>query len=703
MTRILLHAGPCPIGAGRLQAVLRAGPPPGWLRPRAPGLPAGVRLFMAALDPGHVDPLRAARGHAPEDRHAALGERLRQELAAEISGADQVLICCDLAGRHLRRASELGRLRSFLTPLGDVELAIDPPDPLAGLLAHWSAQLLWGRVTPLGADLAGRPDDWAAARACHALPRPELDDFPELELPPHWLAAETFRTFWEAEFGSARVLPGAEAACAHLGLPPPGPAAPQPSARTLARAAALNPLIRNALSRGLAIPRKLRAQAMAALAVDGSPLDPAPLSAWLAGGPAPDRILPKEDSFDPGAAMDALLPRMLAAAAAPRPEGTSLPENVRQTHARLLRSRYSPHDRIAPPAGPETPFPAVPTRAGGARRVIVACAKDEGPYLLEWLAFHRAIGFDHVLVYTNDCSDGTDRLLDLVARQGWVTRIANDRWQGKSPQQAALNHAVTTDLLREAEWVLHIDTDEFANIRTGDGTLEALFAACPQATHWALTWRLFGAAAVAIEDRPVIAQGTRCAPAFCPKPHTAWGFKTLSQNIGIYEKISCHRPVKPKEEGLRHAHWVNGSGDPMGPEVARRGWRSSIATIGYGLVQLNHYPLRSQDGFLVKRQRGRALHVDRQIGRNYWIRMDWQDREDRSILRHLPRVQAGIDELMADPEIAAAHARALDWHRTRAAALRADPANAGLVREIAELELTQTERAAWAMVLDHET
>ena len=32
--------------------------------------------------------------------------------------------------------------------------------------------------------------------------------------------------------------------------------------------------------------------------------------------------------------------------------------------------------------------------------------RNEAPFILEWIAYHRAIGFDDFLIYSNDCSDG---------------------------------------------------------------------------------------------------------------------------------------------------------------------------------------------------------------------------------------------------------------------------------------------------------
>jgi hypothetical protein len=141
----------------------------------------------------------------------------------------------------------------------------------------------------------------------------------------------------------------------------------------------------------------------------------------------------------------------------------------------------------------------------------------------------------------------------------------------------------------------------------------------------------------------------------------------------------------------------------MTGEVLHRGWRNSRRSIGYDLVQLNHYALRSADSFLIKRQRGRALHVDRDIGLNYWIRMDWSGARDVTIRRNLPRLRAEMARLLADPELARWHRHGLDWHRARAAELRGLPDFARLRAQALALRLTPTERAAYALSLDMES
>ena len=219
-----------------------------------------------------------------------------------------------------------------------------------------------------------------------------------------------------------------------------------------------------------------------------------------------------------------------------------------------------------------------------------------------------------------------------------------------------------------------------------------------------MTWRLFGHNGVTrLEDRLVIDQFETCAPKFCPKPHTAWGFKTMFRNIGAYEKISCHRPNKLSEAFRDKVKWVNGSGRDMTKEAADNGWRNSKKSIGYDLLQLNHYALRSAESFLIKRQRGRALHVDRSIGLNYWIRMDWSDYRDITIKRNLPRVRAEYDRLLADARLGALHQGGLDWHRAKARELHAIPEFEELYQQALKVKLTETERAAYALALDLES
>lgn len=345
----------------------------------------------------------------------------------------------------------------------------------------------------------------------------------------------------------------------------------------------------------------------------------------------------------------------------------------------LMRDQFAANP-VRPPLSTTAAAPD-----GASRTCIVTTMKNEGPFILEWIAYHRAIGVDGFLIYTNDCTDGTDELLDILQERGLVQHRSNPFRQmpGIKPQHAALQAAEDEPIVRQSSWVICMDVDEFINIRIGDGRLPTLYTAMGDANMISLTWRMFGNADVdRYSDRFVVEQFTRAAHEITRKPHQAWGFKTLFRNIAIYRKLGVHRPKGLKPDLWDQVKWLNGSGRPMPREMFRNGWRSSTDTFGYDWVSLNHYACRSAESFLVKRDRGRVNHVDRDQGLNYWFRMNHNSVEERTILDKLPLLYAEWERLLSDPRIKAAHLSAVAAHRARITALMANPAQASLYEQL---------------------
>lgn len=305
--------------------------------------------------------------------------------------------------------------------------------------------------------------------------------------------------------------------------------------------------------------------------------------------------------------------------------------------------------------------------------LIVTCMKNEAPFILEWVAYHRSIGFTDFLVFTNDCDDGTVELLDALAAHGILTRRDNPYLEMKgdhNPQKGALRFAEDLPQVREADWILVSDVDEFVNIHIGDGTLGALFAATGEIDAISMQWRLFGNSDVAtFEDRFVTEQFTACAPEFCPDPVQAWAVKTLFSTKGPHvagklTRLGVHRPNNP-DKGAGDIRWLDGSGRPVLDKFIRNGWRFGTHSAGYGLVTLNHYAVRSAESFVVKRDRGRVNHVERDQGLAYWLRMNFNMERDESILVHLQRARAEHDRLLALDGIRAHQDAAVKAHRAK--------------------------------------
>ena len=110
-------------------------------------------------------------------------------------------------------------------------------------------------------------------------------------------------------------------------------------------------------------------------------------------------------------------------------------------------------------------------------RLLVTAMKNEGPFILEWAAYHLSIGVDRFLVYTNDCEDGSDAIWERLAALGYGAHERNDDIRARGVQKTALMKADDHPLVAEAEWLGCLDVDEFINVKHGQGTLDDLFAA----------------------------------------------------------------------------------------------------------------------------------------------------------------------------------------------------------------------------------
>lgn len=372
----------------------------------------------------------------------------------------------------------------------------------------------------------------------------------------------------------------------------------------------------------------------------------------------------------------------------------------------LISGRFPPHNQlgvmdqsIEKPAYSYVKKRDLPDGTTG--NVVVGCMKDEGPYIIEWIAYHQAIGFDNFLIFTNNCSDGTVEILERLEEMGVLAHVDNTDWKGQSPQQCALNIAVEHPMVQNADWVAHFDVDEFVNIHLGNGRLDDFFAAIPEATNITLTWRLFGHNGITkLDDTLVIDQFDQGAPKYCPKPHNSWGFKTLYKNFGAYQKLSCHRPNKVVEEKRNEINWFNGSGKPIHGKIIDNGWRSNEKSIGYDIVHLNHYALRSAESFLLKRTRGRALHVDQSIGLTYWSRMDFNSYPDVSIQRNSVRTAKHVELLKADETLNALHEKSFRFHQDSVATLKENEEFQQLHTSITNMDLNDLERVALILSQD---
>ena len=303
-----------------------------------------------------------------------------------------------------------------------------------------------------------------------------------------------------------------------------------------------------------------------------------------------------------------------------------------------------------------------PPFAGNGRKVVVTTMKNEGPYLLEWIAHYLNIGFDDFVIFSNDCTDGSNLVLNRLDAMGVIEHYDNPISGRQDPQRRAYSRANKMPTVQEASWVLIADADEFLNIHAGDGSIDALIAACPPETEAiSVNWRFFGSAGQKhMAPEPVTRRFTRACNVVEPENGLVWGFKTLFRPAS-FDYMGVHRPKFEKKRPVLddQVHWVNASGAPMGPKYMRTGWRSNKDIVSYEFAQMNHYAIKSREEFLLKKLRGTANSKDdSRIDLGYWEKFDLNAEEDKSI--RSGDIEARIARLLEDSDLAALHRASLD-------------------------------------------
>ncbi|MGB0506789.1 MAG: glycosyltransferase family 2 protein [Pikeienuella sp.] len=298
------------------------------------------------------------------------------------------------------------------------------------------------------------------------------------------------------------------------------------------------------------------------------------------------------------------------------------------------------------------------------KATLIACARDEGPFLAEWVAYHRLIGFTNILVYSNDCHDRSDDLLTALANQGELLHTRLVLAPGISPQKEALKHAMTCPEYTGADWIMTLDIDEHLNIRCGNGLLTDLITAT-RADAISVS-ELFFQPENLTDLRDLTIERHKNREPLQQRTPEKRGVKTLFRPAqGMV--IGVHRPrVGPTPP----RHWVDGSGAPVSEDFVKTVRHGFVAKDTHRLASINHYALRSPGAFLVKQARGDAWHpnANRFTGR-YWRERALSGATEQTIQRFAPKISAKLAEWRTNDTFATAEADSQTAWSKRAAAL----------------------------------
>lgn len=125
------------------------------------------------------------------------------------------------------------------------------------------------------------------------------------------------------------------------------------------------------------------------------------------------------------------------------------------------------------------------------RFLVCAGMRNEGAFLVEWVAWYRMLGFE-VLVVTNDCTDHSVALLEALQAAGWLTHRGHVPRRNQNPKRSAYNAMRAHPLIAAVDWVLVCDVDEFLVLHQADSVAQFVQGFAPAPLGISFHWRCFG-------------------------------------------------------------------------------------------------------------------------------------------------------------------------------------------------------------------
>ena len=217
-----------------------------------------------------------------------------------------------------------------------------------------------------------------------------------------------------------------------------------------------------------------------------------------------------------------------------------------------------------------------PARAKFGLTAIIRC---EAPYLIQWIAHHRVLGFKQITIYDHESNDGTSRILAPLAQAGIISAVY---WKDRAARQHRAYDNALRRLRDHVEWCLFADPDEFLVLDSGL-TLDDLLPTSPDISAVGIPWRMFGSGGQRNRGTGlVIERFTMAAPTY---------HRLVKSLVRLQDarKIGIHAPT------LIRGRVADVLGEPIDLQVPRS---------APSPARIHHYFNRSWEEFVYKRLRG---------------------------------------------------------------------------------------------------
>ncbi|MBB2200739.1 glycosyltransferase family 2 protein [Gluconacetobacter tumulisoli] len=300
------------------------------------------------------------------------------------------------------------------------------------------------------------------------------------------------------------------------------------------------------------------------------------------------------------------------------------------------------------------------------RACVLATARDEAIYLLEWVAWHRMIGFDHIFICSNNNVDGSDALLAALARHGLITWIDTNPQSATRIQRKAYAAALSAvPQMLDYRWTLVIDLDEMLALDPDRYTHIGPFLDLQEARGAdavAFSWVMMTPGGLLHhDDAPMTARFQRREP-----PENALVKSATQTRLSPF--AHAHNPHWAAQRSFRT---LDASGALLHTEASPS---VAVGRLSEENAWIAHHFYKSFEEFVWKSSRPRGGNSDPRPTRQFTARFldafvrffdSDQALPETRLLPFLPALEAEMARLRAIPDIRAAEADARALFRDR--------------------------------------
>lgn len=302
---------------------------------------------------------------------------------------------------------------------------------------------------------------------------------------------------------------------------------------------------------------------------------------------------------------------------------------------------------------------------------ISTTIRNEGIYILEWIAWYKKLGFEHIFIFSNNNNDGSDDLLKALAEAGTITWINNTMGDNCKPQPKVgkYNFSILPEIL-DYEWCLFIDVDEFLSINRN------LFQNIYDVLDWiernevdavGLNWQYTSSTDSSNYEHELVTQRVQY---YISNPVIGLAnniIKTMSKprymisstphySVWSYKYHATYRLIQGDIHRYSHNNSEFYSDNPMWADHNHR-----------GIANIIHYRFKSPLEFLLRLYRGNVMHnyAEKNTSKDLFDEgeiyhfnqqhMQYGDKVPSNFLFHENELTPIIDQLLALPNVRSAY------------------------------------------------